>query len=104
MASKIQDGGYLTSWFTYLIANVFSFTLFSSTAILVWKTLINNNTYWKYMEDVITPADATDGHQENKRFWSLFKHARTDLTGSPSLKHQGQTVSDPTDKAMAAGM
>ena len=51
------------------------------------------------MEDVITPADATDGHQANKRFWSLSKHARTDLTGIPSLKHQGQTVSDPTEKA-----
>ena len=55
--------------------------------------------YWKYVEDVITPADATDGYQANKRFWSLFKHARTDLTDIPSLKHQGQTVSDPTDKA-----
>ena len=30
---------------------------------------------------------------------TLFKHARTDLTGIPSLKHQGQTFSDPTDKA-----
>ena len=55
--------------------------------------------YWKYVEDMITPTDATDNYQASKRFWSLFKHSRTDSTGIPSLKYRGQTVADPRDKA-----
>ena len=37
--------------------------------------------------------------QISKRFWSLFKHSRTDFFSIPSLKNQGQTVSDPVAKA-----
>ena len=57
-------------------------------------------THWRYIEDVITPSDCTTeaAHASNKRFWSLFEHAKSDLSGIPSLKHRGQLVSDAAAK------
>ena len=57
--------------------------------------------YWKYVEDVVTPTNSTtdEAHTSNKRFWSLFKHAKSDPSGIPSFKYRGQLVSDAATKA-----
>ena len=57
--------------------------------------------YWKYAEDVVTPTNNTtdEAHTSNKHFWSLFKHAKSDPSGIPSLKFRGQLVSDVATKA-----
>ena len=56
--------------------------------------------YWKYIEDVVTPSISTtdEAHTSNKCFWSLFKHAKSDPSGTASLKYRGQLVSDATTK------
>ena len=57
--------------------------------------------YWRYVKEVITPTDNTaeSAYGPNKRFWSLFKHAKSDSSGIPSLKHGRLLVTDAVEKA-----
>ena len=57
--------------------------------------------WWRYVKDVMTPTDDTaeSAHESNKRFWSLFKHAKSDSSGRPSLKRGESLVTDADVKA-----
>ena len=56
--------------------------------------------YWAYIESIITPMDSEDGEWSGmKRFWQFIKGMRKDHTGVATLKDQGNTVSDPKEKA-----
>ena len=57
-------------------------------------------TYWKYIEDIITPNAQSHGNPM-KRFWSYIKSKKTDYNGISALKQNGKLVQDPKSKAEA---
>ena len=50
------------------------------------------------MEEVVSPS-ADENYSTSKSFWSLFKHAKSDSTGIPTLKNQGHLFSAAAGKA-----
>lgn len=66
------------------------------------KKLIQAETrkaYWTHLESLFTPDDSTDEYASMKRFWKFVKNSRSDNSGIPTLKENGQTVTRSRDKA-----
>ena len=57
------------------------------------------DAYWQYVEESITPTNDEDSMGANKRLWGLFKHFKSDSTGVPPLKHQGNLITNAVGKA-----
>ena len=57
------------------------------------------DAYWQYVEESITPTNDEDSMGANKRLWGLLKHFKSDSTGMPSLKHQGNLTTKAVSKA-----
>ena len=56
--------------------------------------------YWKYIESIITPLEEDNEPTSGmKRFWQFVKSKRKDRTGVATLKVNGNSISNPKDKA-----
>ena len=55
------------------------------------------NSYWQYLESVIFTQDSQPG--KNKKFYTYVKYRKTENCDVAPLKHEGQTFTDPTEKA-----
>ena len=56
-------------------------------------------SYWKYIENIVTPKEEENSFGNMKRFWSYIKHKKTDFSGVSSLKQDGRLITDPKQKA-----
>ena len=58
-------------------------------------------SYWSYVESVITPTEEESKEQPGlKRFWTFIKHSRSDTSGISSLSDEtGNKVSAPDQVA-----
>lgn len=55
--------------------------------------------YWDYIEKVVTPNEDASLSDNRKNLWTFIKHQKSDSSGIPSLKSEGQFVQDPASKA-----
>ena len=56
-------------------------------------------SYWNYVEGVITPTEDGGPFSCMKRFWKFIKAKKVDHEGIAPLKVDGKLVTDPKDKA-----
>ncbi len=55
--------------------------------------------YWSYIETIITPIDFDIPYSGMKCFWSFIKRMHKDYMGVGTLKKNGQSFTDPKQKA-----
>jgi hypothetical protein len=58
-------------------------------------------SYWNYIENIVTPSEDGNNFDNKKRFWSYIKYKKTDHAGIPSLKMNGKLLKEPKQKADA---
>ena len=56
-------------------------------------------SYWQYIEDIVTPKETEGTFNSVKKFWTYIKHKKTDHQGISSLKQDGKLITDPIPKA-----
>ena len=54
-------------------------------------------SYWDYLENIVFSNDSGQGN--SKQLYSFVKHKKSDNQGIAPLKSEGQTDTDPRDKA-----
>ena len=55
-------------------------------------------SYWKYIENLVTPNEDESTLNNMKRFWSYIKSKKTDYNSITSLKQDGKLITDTKQK------
>ena len=56
-------------------------------------------SYWTYIENIVTPKPEDNSFSNMKKFWSYIKSKKTDYSGVTSLKQDGRLITDPKQKS-----
>ena len=56
-------------------------------------------SYWQYIEDIVTPKETEGTFNSMKKFWTYIKHKKIDHQGISSLKQDDKLITDPIPKA-----
>ena len=56
-------------------------------------------SYWCYIESIVTPKEDVSCTGTMKKFWSYIKSKKTDYNGISSLKQDGKLITEPKQKA-----
>ena len=56
-------------------------------------------SYWKYIEDLVTPNEDGSSLNSMKQFWSYIKSKKTDYNSITSLKQEGKLITNSKQKA-----
>ena len=72
-------------------------TKYKELRSLIQKKL--RQTYWKYIEDIITPLQEDNPHSGMKRFWGFIKRVKRDYVNVGTLKKGGKLISNSKEKA-----
>jgi hypothetical protein len=59
---------------------------------------ITRQSYWKYIENIVTQKEE-EPHSGMKKFWTYIKHKRKDNIGISSLMMNGKLFCDPASKS-----
>ena len=50
------------------------------------------HSYWKYIENIMTPKADDNNFSSMKKFWTFIKSKKTDHNGVSSLKQEGKLI------------
>ena len=56
-------------------------------------------SYWKYIEDLVTPNEDGSSLNSMKQFWSYIKSKKTDYNSITSLNQEGKLITYTKQKA-----
>ena len=59
----------------------------------------SRQTYWKCIEEIVTPENNEEVHSVPKRFWAYIKLKKSDKCGVAPLRKNGRLETDTTNKA-----